>query len=148
MITTLIAVLGTLAGSLGALYLQQRATARTERRAALHVTGGAFLSALTTYRGSVYALSRAREDGASPDEVGARITEVRQARAAVTAARDSLLLLAASSDQVTTAVHAAVDAAFGLGDDIEQHRVTEGRPDALAAHNAALAALAHAIRTT
>jgi hypothetical protein len=148
MLTTLIAVLGTLAGSLGALALQQRATTRAERRTALHTTGARFLAALTGYRAALYALWRAREDEAPTEEVAARTADVRQARATLTAARDSLLLLAVHDAALTTTVHAAVDAAYHLGDDIEQDHITTGRPAALAAHDGALAALAHTIRTT
>jgi hypothetical protein len=147
-LSTLIAALAALVGSLGTLALQQRSAQRAERRTALHTTGAAFLAALTTYRASVYSLWRAHTDGAPADEVTARTTDVRHARAALTTARDSLLLLAAGTDRITTTVHAAVDAAYHLGDDTEQDHVTTGRPAALAAHNAALAALAHTIRTT
>jgi hypothetical protein len=148
MLSTLIAALAALAGSLGTLALQQRSAQRAERRAALHTAGAAFLAALTTYRRSVYSLWRAHDDGIPADEVTARTTDVRQARAALTAARDSLLLLAAHDRHLTAAVTQAIAAAFHLGDDTEQRHVTEGRPAALAAHDGALAALAHAIRTT
>jgi hypothetical protein len=147
-LSTLIAALAALTGSLGTLALQQRSAQRAERRAALHTTGGAFLAALTTYRRSVYTLWRAHDDDAPAAEVNARTADVRAARAALTAARDSLLLLAAGTDRITTTVHAAVAAAYHLGDDTEQDHITTGRPAALAAHNAALNALAHTIRTT
>ncbi|MFI0718907.1 hypothetical protein [Streptomyces sp. NPDC021224] len=142
-LTSLIAVLGTLGGSLGALILQQRATTRAERRRELHTVGATFLTALTSYRRAVYVLSTLTPDA----DRTAAIADVRQTRAALTAARDALLLIATEPD-VHRAVHAAIGAAFDLGDDAEQQRVTTGRQAALDAHNEVLNALGIAIRST
>ena len=140
-LASLVAVLGTLGGSLGALVLQQRAAVRAERRRQLHATGVAFLSALTEYRRAVYVLSVL----APGDDRAAPIAAVRDARAILTAARDGLLLVADDAD-VHAAVHAAIGTAFGLGDDAEQARVTTGRQAALDAHNNVLQTLGAAIR--
>lgn len=145
LLASLIAVAGTLAGSLGTLRYQLRATLRAEHRRALHETGAAFLTALTAYRAAVYALwvaNTTSTEGGTETET----TAVRTARAALTAARDTLLLLT-TDPAVRDATNAAVAAAFALGDDTEQTHVTTGRPAALAAHHRLLETLAHAITT-
>lgn len=142
---SLVAVAGTLAGSLGTLRYQMRATLRAEHRRALHRTGADFLTALTAYRAAVYTLwvanTRTAETGTKTE-----VAAVRSARASLTAARDTLLLLTTDST-VRAAVRTAVSATFALGDDTEQDHVTTGRPAALDAHNHLLDALAHAINS-
>lgn len=140
-LASLVAVLGTLGGSLGALLLQQRATARAEQRRELRTAGAAALAALTEYRRTVYVLSTLATDADRSNAVAA----VRESRAALTAARDALLLVADDPD-VHAAMYAAVDAAYALGDDTEQEHVTTGRPAALNAHNALLRVLSAAVR--
>ncbi|MFF2613447.1 hypothetical protein [Kitasatospora sp. NPDC058046] len=147
MLASLIAVFGTLAGSLGTIHLQQRAARRATRRHDLQTAGGQLLTALTAYRAAVYALwttNTTNPDTNNPPTE--QITTVRTARAALTAARDTLFLLTADAT-VRGAVHAALDATFALGDDQEQEQITTGRPAALDAHHTVLDALASAIET-
>lgn len=141
-LSSLIAVAGTLIGGLGGLHYQQRAALRAERRRDLQAAGGQHLTALTTYRAAVYALS-----AAPADQHPQHVTTVRDARARVTATRDALLLIT-QDPAVRTAVGAAISSTFALGDDIEQDHVTTGRPAALNAHHTLLAALEHTIRNT
>ena len=141
-LASIVAVVGTLAGSWGTLIIQQRAAARAERRAELRRAGAAFLGALTAYRAGVFALSQAREQ---PDRA-ACTAAVRSVRAALTAARDDLLL-ATADPAIARVVHDALGASFALGDDTEQRGITTGRPAALEAHHSVLSALAEAIRS-
>jgi len=144
-LASLIAVIGTLAGGLGTLHLQQRSALRAEHRRDLQTTGAAFLAALTRYRAAVYALWTTNPT--TPDAHRAeRIAEVRSARATLTGARDALLLLTADPT-VRAAAHQAINAAYHLGDDQDQRHISTGRPAALSAHQTALDALTHAIRT-
>ncbi|MFJ1753853.1 hypothetical protein [Kitasatospora sp. NPDC088134] len=130
--TSLVAVAGTLAGSLGAIHLQQRAARRATHRQDLRNTGGAFLAALTAYRAAVYALWTANTTTGNPP--AEQTATVRAARAALTA-----------DTAVRTTAHAAVAATFALGDDQAQEQITTGRQAALDTHHNALNALATAI---
>ncbi|MGW3183856.1 hypothetical protein ACWDD9_31765 [Kitasatospora sp. NPDC001119] len=142
-LASLIAVIGTLTGSLGTIHLQQRAARRATHRHDLQTAGGHLLTALTAYRAAVYALWTATTS--DPDSTPAeQIAAVRTARAHLTAARDALFLLTTDTT-VRDAVHAALDATFALGDDQEQDQITSGRPAALDAHHTLLDALAAAI---
>ncbi|MET8539198.1 hypothetical protein ABZW03_00855 [Kitasatospora sp. NPDC004799] len=146
-LASLIAVIGTLTGSLGTIHLQQRATRRAVHRHDLQSAGGQLLTALTAYRAAVYALWTANTTNPDADNPPTeQITTVRIARAALTAARDALFLLTTDT-AVRDAVHNALDATFALGDDQEQDQITTGRPAALAAHHTLLDALAAAIKT-
>ncbi|WP_409236720.1 hypothetical protein [Streptomyces sp. PA5.6] len=120
MIGTLIAVLGTLAGTVVAGFMQHLTTARTaqkataeQRRQALASAIPALLAALARHREQQYLKLVARR------EAQADTAEARQARyaarTAVTSAMDTLHMATRDSELLTTAQE-AVDAAMALGD--------------------------------
>ncbi|CDR08545.1 hypothetical protein [Streptomyces iranensis] len=120
MITTLIAVLGTLAGAVVAGFMQHLTATRTarsaaaeRRRQALAEAIPALLAGLARHREQQYLKIVARREG-QPDTAEARQTRYA-ARTAVTSAMDSLFM--ATQDRALLAVaQEAVDAAMALGD--------------------------------
>ncbi|MFT9477427.1 hypothetical protein [Streptomyces sp. Mo3] len=120
MIATLIAVLGTLAGTVVAGFMQHLTAARTaraaadeRRRQALAEAIPALLTGLARHREQQYLKIVARREG-QPDATEARQTRYA-ARTAVTSAMDTLFM--ATQDRALLAVaQEAVDAAMALGD--------------------------------
>ena len=130
MITTLVAVLGTLAGAVVAGLMQHLTAARNartaaaeRRRQALADAVPALLAAIVTHRGHQWLKVAARRDG-QPDT-----TEARQARyaarSAVTSAMDALHM-ATANRELLAAAQAAVDAAMAIGDVPESERDAAG----------------------
>ncbi|MFF3376211.1 hypothetical protein ACFYXF_25060 [Streptomyces sp. NPDC002680] len=120
MISTLIAVLGTLAGAVVVGFMQHLTATRTartataeQRRKALSDAIPALLTALVRHREQQYLKIVARRDGQ------ADTTEARQARyaarSAVTGAMDTLHM-ATQHGELLALAQEAVDAAFALGD--------------------------------
>jgi hypothetical protein len=120
MITTLIAVLGTLAGALVAGFMQHLTASRTtraaqieRRRQALADAVPALLSALVRHREQQYLKIKARRE-ALADTVEARQARYA-ARSAVTSAMDTLHM-ATIDARLLAVAQEAVDAAMALGD--------------------------------
>ncbi len=120
MIATLVAVLGTLAGTIVAGLMQHLTTTRTtraataeQRRRALADAIPALLAALVRHREQQYLKIVARRDGLSdtPDTRQARYA----ARSQVTSAMDTLHMVTADRVLLTLAQE-AVNAAMALGD--------------------------------
>ncbi|MFJ8060815.1 hypothetical protein [Streptomyces sp. NPDC096142] len=120
MIATLVAVLGTLAGTIVAGLMQHLTTTRTtraataeQRRRALADAIPALLAALVRHREQQYLKIVARRDGLTdtPDTRQARYA----ARSAVTSAMDTLHMVTADPVLLTLAQD-AVNAAMALGD--------------------------------
>ncbi|MFF7949279.1 protein kilB [Streptomyces griseorubiginosus] len=120
MVTTLIAVLGTLAGTLVAGFMQHLTSTRTaraatieRRRAALAEAIPALLAAVVRHREQQYLKIEARKEGLSdtPETRQARYA----ARSAVTSAMDTLHVVTRDAALLAVAQE-AVDAAFAVGD--------------------------------
>lgn len=118
--TTLIAVLGTLAGAVVAGLMQHLTTAHTarnataeRRRQALADAVPALLAAIVRHREHQWLKVAARRDGL-PDSAEARQARYA-ARSAVTSAMDTLHM-ATRNRELLTAAQEAVDAAMALGD--------------------------------
>ncbi|WAZ23177.1 protein kilB [Streptomyces cinnabarinus] len=120
MITTLIAVLGTLAGAVVAGLMQHLTSTRTaraaeaeRRRQALAAAVPALLAALVGHRERQYLKIVARREGR---EDSAEARQARYAaRSAVTSAMDGLYMATDNADLLAVAQE-AVDAAMALGD--------------------------------
>jgi dsRNA-specific ribonuclease len=119
-ITTLIAVVGTLAGTVVAGVMQHISATRTarkataeERRKALADAVPALLGALVRHREQQYLKIVARREGVA-DTAETRAPRYA-ARSAVTSAMDTLYMVA-PSDHLLAVAQEAVDAAFALGD--------------------------------
>lgn len=111
--TTIVAVIGTLAGALGATALQYVTTVRTERRRALVAAVEALLAAVVRHREQQYLKIAARREGVR-DAEGAR--EKRYAaRSAVTSAMDAVYM-ATRDRALLAAAQETVNAAMALGD--------------------------------
>lgn len=130
MITTLVAVLGTLAGAVVAGLMQHltatrnaRTAAAERRRQALADAVPALLAAIVTHREHQWLKVAARRDG-QPDT-----TEARQARytarSAVTSAMDALHMATDNRDLLATAQD-AVNAAMAIGDVPDDERDAAG----------------------
>lgn len=120
MTTTLIAVLGTLAGTVVAGLMQHLTTARTarnatdeRRRQALAEAVPALLAAIVRHREHQWLKVAARRDE-QPDTAEARQARYA-ARSAVTSAMDTLHMVTRVGGLLATAQE-AVDAAMALGD--------------------------------
>ncbi|MFD0310000.1 hypothetical protein [Streptomyces sp. NPDC127119] len=120
MTATLIAVLGTLAGTVVAGFMQHLTATRTartatteQRRKALAEAIPALLAALVGHREQQYLKIVARRDGQA-DTVEARQSRYA-ARSAVTSAMDTLFMATRDSDLLALAQE-AVDTAMALGD--------------------------------
>lgn len=120
MIATLVAVLGTLAGTIVAGLMQHLTTTRTnraataeQRRRALAKAIPALLAALVRHREQQYLKIVARRDGLTdtPDARQSRYA----ARSSVTSAMDTLHMATQDSSLLALAQE-AVDAAMALGD--------------------------------
>ncbi|MFW6721005.1 hypothetical protein ACHZ98_12725 [Streptomyces sp. MAR4 CNY-716] len=130
MITTLVAVLGTLVGAVVAGLMQHLTAARNartataeRRRQALTDAVPALLAAIVTHREHQWLKVAARRDGLR-DAEGAR--EKRYAaRSAVTSAMDALHMATDNRDLLTTA-QAAVNAAMAIGDVPDDERDAAG----------------------
>ncbi|MFI5756555.1 protein kilB [Streptomyces sp. NPDC051569] len=117
---TILAILGTLAGTLVAGFMQHRTTSRTardavveRRRQALAEAVPALLAALVRHREQQYLKIVARREG-EPETAEAR--QVRYAaRSGVTGAMDTLHM-ATDHPALLALAQEAVDAAFALGD--------------------------------
>ncbi|MFJ1644937.1 protein kilB [Streptomyces sp. NPDC088258] len=120
MTTTLIAVLGTLAGTIVAGLMQHLTTSRTaraaadeRRRQALAQAIPALLAAVVQHREQQYLKVMARREGAGDTAEARRLRYA--ARSAVTSAMDTLHM--ATQDAVLLRVaQEAVDAAMAIGD--------------------------------
>ncbi|MEV0439949.1 hypothetical protein AB0I84_24225 [Streptomyces spectabilis] len=120
MTATLIAVLGTLAGTIVAGLMQHLTATRAARsataeqqRKALATAVTALLAAVVRHREQQYLKIVAQREG-QKDDVEARRTRYA-ARSAVTSAMDALHLTTQNPD-LLSAAQEAVDAAFAIGD--------------------------------
>ncbi|MEW1830719.1 hypothetical protein [Streptomyces sp. NPDC088196] len=120
MIATLIAVFGTLAGTVVAGFMQYLTTARTtreaaaeRRREALAAAIPALLAAIVRHREQQYLKIEARREGRedSPETRQSRYA----ARSAVTSAMDALHMVTRDTSLLAVAQE-AVDAAMAIGD--------------------------------
>jgi len=141
MLTTLLAVLGTLAGALTAGWMQHLTTTRTteaaraeRRRQALVDAFPALLGALVDHRRHQYLKHVARREG-RPDTADARAARY-EARSGVTKAMAAVQMATRDADLLHTA-RAAVAATFALGEaSHDQDALSEAGDLARAAHDA------------
>ncbi|MFW6695258.1 pRL2-23 [Streptomyces sp. MAR4 CNX-425] len=130
MTTTLIAVLGTLAGAVVAGLMQHLTTARAarnataeRRRQALAEAVPALLAAIVTHREHQWLKVAARRE-LQPDTAEARQARYA-ARSAVTSAMDTLYM-ATTDRELLAMAQAAVDAAMAIGDVPDDERDEAG----------------------
>lgn len=111
--TTIVAVVGALAGAFGTTALQYVTTTRAQRRQALADAVKALLAAVVRHREHQWLKIAARRDGLR-DAEGARERRYA-ARSSVTSAMDALHMATRDGGLLATAQE-AVDAAMALGD--------------------------------
>ncbi|GAA2219394.1 hypothetical protein GCM10010400_76450 [Streptomyces aculeolatus] len=139
--TTIIAVVGALAGAFGTTALQYVTTTRQQRRQALADAVKALLAAIVGHREHQWLKIAARRDGLR-DVEGAR--EKRYAaRSSVTSAMDAVYM-ATRDSALLAAAQEAIDAAFALGDAPEDEIDAAGER-ARKAHTALRLAAAKAV---
>ncbi|WP_335982456.1 protein kilB [Streptomyces sp. CA2R106] len=139
MVSAIIAVIGTLAGSVVAYVLQERAgrAARAEARAAdqareCRAALTALVSALADHRRAMWVREDLRLTGATPDAYAAARAESHVTRAAITA---PLTMLAILAPELAPAARAAADATYALRGAPDPDALSARRTEAIAAAN-------------
>ncbi|MFE2529459.1 hypothetical protein ACFXEL_35130 [Streptomyces sp. NPDC059382] len=141
-LTAVIAVLGTLAGSAVSGRYQRRAAEHTERAALAQTLRRDRLSAVTElaaaisdHRTAMWLRADAKLQGAAPDRLNDLRSRSHQTRSAVTRPLVALRVLV-TDPAVRQAADAMVSATHALrGADIDTEVLAHARQEALAAHN-------------